>query len=238
MKGLLRIVFAVGVGLVIGRCAQAAAPSCGDVNGDGSLNITDPIYLLQHLFQGGPAPAPIVCPATGVPATGQTKCYDDAEPANEIPCESTDFPGQDGFYQAGCPNEGRFVDNGDGTVTDNCTRLMWQKDAADVTGDGSIGQEDHVNWQAALKYCEALSFAAHDDWRLPNIRELLSIADYARDFPALDPGFGALSVEYWSSSSYSGGPFHAWGVSFRDGVGTRDYDKDIRHCVRAVRAPP
>jgi len=43
-------------------------------------------------------------------ATGQTKCYDAA--GAEIDCASADFPGQDGFYQVGCPSAGRFVDNG------------------------------------------------------------------------------------------------------------------------------
>jgi hypothetical protein len=97
----------------------------GDVNGDGTIDISDAIYLLESLFLGGEAPVPIECPppvVKGLPATGQTKCYDSA--GNEIDCTSADFPGQDGFYQAGCPSEGRFVDNDDGTVTDKCTGLM------------------------------------------------------------------------------------------------------------------
>ena len=50
--------------------------------------------------------------------------------------DSATCPGQDGFYQTGCAPDHRFVDNGDGTVTDNCTGLMWQKDTADVNVDG------------------------------------------------------------------------------------------------------
>jgi hypothetical protein len=61
-----------------------------------------------------------------LPATGQTKCCDAVK--NEIVnCTSADCPGRDGFYQAGCPTTGRFVDDGDGTVSDLCTGLLWQK---------------------------------------------------------------------------------------------------------------
>jgi hypothetical protein len=68
----------------------AATPSDnGDVNGDGVLNIADPVYLCRFLFSDGPALVPIVCPATGIPATGQTKCHDND--GNEIPCDSTDY---------------------------------------------------------------------------------------------------------------------------------------------------
>lgn len=58
----------------------------GDVNGDGALNLTDVIYCLQHLFQGGPVPVPITSKRAGLPATGQTKCYDAQWPANETDC--------------------------------------------------------------------------------------------------------------------------------------------------------
>ena len=76
----------------------------------------------------------IECIGSSLPATGQTTCYDTE--GNVINCGSAEWPGQDGFYQAGCPSAGRFVDNGDGTVTDSCTGLVWQKDTADVNGDG------------------------------------------------------------------------------------------------------
>jgi len=77
----------------------------GDVNGDGKIDISDGVYILNWLFAGGRGPVPIVCRRTGLPATGQTKCYKSGK--GEIDCESADFPGQDGFYQAGCPTEGR-----------------------------------------------------------------------------------------------------------------------------------
>jgi hypothetical protein len=63
-----------------------------------------------------------------------------------------------------------FVDNGDGTVTDDATGLMWQQTDS---GDG-------MQWEDALAYAEGLSLASHDDWRLPNAKELQSIVDYTR----------------------------------------------------------
>jgi hypothetical protein len=62
-----------------------------------------------------------------------------------------------------------FIDNGDGTVTDTSTGLMWEQNGS------TIG-----TWQDAFSYCETLSFAGHNDWRLPDINELQSCVDYNR----------------------------------------------------------
>lgn len=63
-----------------------------------------------------------------------------------------------------------FRDNGDGTITDLATGLMWKKKDS---GYGMV-------WREALAYCEDLTFAGYDDWRLPNAKELQSIVDYTR----------------------------------------------------------
>jgi hypothetical protein len=221
----------------------------GDVNGDGAIDISDAVYLLSSLFLGGSALVAIECPppaVKGLPATGQTKCYDAG--GLEIDCASTDFPGQDGFYQTGCPNEGRFTDNGDGTVTDSCTGLMWQKVTADIDGNGSISNEDRINWQGALKYCDRLELAGHDDWRLPNVRELQSLIDYGRADLVIDPVFGmfgasgTVSTGYWSSSSSITNPGFAWIVDFEFGyvgdAGVLVGDGGGGSYVRAVRNAP
>jgi hypothetical protein len=246
MKRVLPLVLVAGAAFLFGHFLRApmpqagaaggAVPLSGDANGDGKVDISDGIYIINNQFRGGPAPVPIVCPPMGLPATGQTKCYD--EVGNEIDCTSADFPGQDGFHQAGCPGEGRFVDNGDGTVTDTCTGLMWQKDTADVNGNGSIGDEDGLDWQAALKHCESLSYAGHDDWRLPNVRELQSILHYGRGGPAIDPVFGALSAYYWSSSVVADVPGYSWLVQFGVGYINAIDGRSARFNVRAVRNAP
>ncbi len=210
----------------------------GDVDGSWKIDIGDAIYILTYLYLGGPPPVAIEFPPNRLPATGQTKCYDNG--GNEIPCgfvipghpqyyPNPDYPEEDGYPADGrCPSEGRFVDNGDGTVTDNCTGLIWQKDTA----------PGKYTWQDALKYCENLDLAGHMDWRLPNVRELESIVDYGRFHQAIDPGFEAVSGLYWSSSSYVLAPSLAWFVYF--GVGYDGYDaKDHDYYfVRAVRSGP
>ena len=130
-------------------------------------------------------------------------------------------------YATGCPAEGRFVDNGNGTVSDTCTGLMWQQ----PTAPGAA-------WCQALEYCENLSLAGHDDWRLPNVRELQSIVDYGRYNPSIDPVFGALGpFYYWSSTAFDISPDRAWVVNFDYGGVSYD-DKGSAIYVRAVRSGP
>ena len=105
-----------------------------------------------------------------------------------------------------------FHDNGDGTITDRATGLMWSK------ADSGKG----MNWQAALTWAQqknAEKYLGHDDWRLPSVKELQSLVDYTRSpdtshSPAIDPLFTctvftneAKQVDwpfYWSSTTHSG----------------------------------
>lgn len=89
-----------------------------------------------------------------------------------------------------------FVDNGDGTISDLATGLMWQK-----TDDG-ISR----NWEEALENAEDLKLSDYSDWRLPNAKELQSIVDYSRspqttNSPAIDPVFQTTEIEYPDGSS-------------------------------------
>ncbi len=101
-------------------------------------------------------------------------------------------------YVRGNPEYGKnhFQDNGDGTVTDLATGLTWQQ------ADSGKG----LNWEQALAYAQALNLAGHGDWRLPNAKELESIADYSRS-PALNPVFGISDKKayYWSSTTHLDG---------------------------------
>lgn len=88
-----------------------------------------------------------------------------------------------------------FVDHGDGTVSDRAAGLTWQQ-----ADDGRPR-----NWAEALAYCENLTLAGRDDWRLPNIKELQSIVDYRRHDPALDPRHFRQSDRrgwFWSSTTH------------------------------------
>lgn len=222
-----------------GAGGAVCASQNGDVNADGNINLSDAMILLGHLFLGGPTELVPLCathPAGAeLPDTGQTKCYDEA--GNEIPC-NMGCRGQDGAYITGRSSEGRFTDNGDGTVTDHSTGLMWQQDTADQDGDGQITMLDRIRWCDALAFCETLIFAGHDDWRLPNIRELQSIADYGRADLMIDPVFSALPLYYWSSTTSATLPGNAWQFFFGGADFSQLDGKDGRHHVRAVRNAP
>ena len=221
MRRFLVLLLVLGLGVVIGRMFDGVGSTAvaggdqgrggavsgnGDVNGDGVIDISDASYLLTWLFLGGPEPEPCESGGgelLGLPDTGAL-CYD--QDGNEVDCKSDSCTGQDGQYATGCPSEGRYLDNGDGTVTDTCTGLMWQKDRTDTDNDGIADDTDRLPWCDALAYCENLELGGRDDWRLPNVRELHSIVDYGRPFHLgrIDPVFRVIEQiqsDYWSSTA-------------------------------------
>ncbi len=216
-----------------------------DVNADNSVEVVDAITLLRHLFQSSPSQLPPPCNTqsyASLPDTGQTFCYDAA--GNVIECDSDTWPGQDAFYATGCATEERFIDNRDGTITDTCTGLIWQKATADTNGDSELTIDDRATWQEALQFCEDLEFAENSDWRLPNGRELESLVDYGRLYPCMNPIFDTESWLYWSSSTLvgiwgdAGGTESAGFVSFEYGSRIYFKIKTTPLWVRAVRDGP
>jgi hypothetical protein len=130
----------------------------------------------------------------------------------------------------GAERTASLADNGDGTITDTLTGLMWQR------------QDDRTAraWEQALAYCEGLSLAGASDWRLPNITELQSIVDYGTSMPAIDgalfPGLGMMDP-YWSSTTNAGSipaEARAWYVQFYGGQ-TQHSSKMDSNYVRCVR---
>ena len=84
-----------------------------------------------------------------------------------------------------------FVDNGDGTVTDDVADLMWLQN-----GDGVLR-----DWEASIQYCETLEHAGYDDWKLPSNKELSSTVDLRKQRPAVDTRFFPdtdYKAYYWS----------------------------------------
>jgi hypothetical protein len=131
-----------------------------------------------------------------------------------------------------------FIDNGNGTITDASTGLMWQQVTApsspeELTPTGRYGR---YTWEQALMYCENLTLAGHSDWRLPNRNELQSIVDYSRYNPAIDTTFfpDTVAAPYWSSTTRANDTSGAWYVSFYDGL-VSIYSKYNDIYVRAVR---
>lgn len=158
--------------------------------------------------------------------TGQVNCYDSA--GNRVGCTHT---GQDGELRTGRAwPQPRFTDAGDGTVLDTLTALVWTKDAQHIKGT--------MAWADALAACNNLDFAGHDDWRLPNARELLSLVDYGAHDPALPQGHPFDHVQfifYWSSTTYDASAINAWGVYLCNGYAF-NYHKATRAYVWPVRS--
>ena len=114
----------------------------------------------------------------------------------------------------------------DGIITDISANLEWQ--------DNVVSAEK--NWNEAISYCEDLSLGRHDDWRLPNRNELISIVDYSKYNPAIKENIfqNITSSYYWSSSSYASYSSNAWIVNFSNG--SMGYDnKTYSNYVRCVR---
>jgi hypothetical protein len=243
MKRFLSLSLALVVsGGKAGKGEEACTAQNGDVNADGRVELTDAVALLGYLFLDDPQHLPPLCEAsrsTGLPDTGQDECSYLFTDGNwrRWPCLDGEgiCPGQDAQIATGCPKENRFHDNGDGTVSDACTGLMWQKDTASVNSEGEPTLSDRIDWCQSLSYCDNLSLAGYSDWRLPNIRELQSIVDYGSVYPAIDEEvFGVFPTWYWSSTSTADDPSVAWYVNFLDGFVFRD-EKSFNLHVRAVR---
>ena len=170
---------------------------------------------------------------SAVPKTGQTTCWNAG--GTVISCSGT---GQDGEYQLGtnavlAPSFGasdgaylvpswtgaRFTDNGDGTVRDNLTGLLWLKKA---------NCHSLRNWETALILASILANgscglsdgSSEGDWRLPNVNELHSLIDLSQSNPALPEGHPFTNVALgrnWSSTTSASNPVNAWYVFLTNG---------------------
>jgi len=125
-----------------------------------------------------------------------------------------------------------FIDNGDGTITDYATNLMWIKADSDSS----------MNWEEALNFAENLEYAEYNDWRLPNVKELQSIIDYTRspattNSPAIDSIFSCTPIIdeggeinyacYWTGTTHvnwaqNPGTFAAY-VAFGEALGFMEF---------------
>ncbi len=158
--------------------------------------------------------------------TGQLQCYDNSGPVS-APAAGQAFYGQDAQHQG---NQPQYVDNGDGTVTDVVTGLMWVK-----------ARGSKVSWEKAMSDAASCSAGGYSDWRMPTIKELYSLIDFngksgttaATSVPYLNTtyfefAFGNTSIgeriidcQDWSSTEYvhftMNGDSTVFGVNFADG---------------------
>ncbi len=135
-----------------------------------------------------------------------------------------------------------YIDNGDGTITDRATGLMWMKKDCGTT----------MNWKEALACAENLKYAGHNDWRLPNAKELQSIVDYTRSPGAADPNNRTVAIDpifdlteteswLWTSTTHGDNNWHAIYVCFGRALAynrrTGDFTIDA-HGAGAQRSDP
>jgi hypothetical protein len=147
-----------------------------------------------------------------------------------------------GFFLCASLLGAPYTDNGNGTVTDSATGLVWQKCSAvqgTTVGNCSTGSISSYTWSNAIIYCEGLTLGGRSDWRLPSINELRSIVDYGKSsYPTIDSTSfpNTQSYNYWSSSTYAQNTDYAWNVDFGYG-GVRDWYKSYSYYVRCVSGP-
>ena len=158
--------------------------------------------------------------------TGQKTCYNSS--GGVIACAGT---AQDADLKPGVawPNP-RFTNNGNGTVTDNLTGLVWLKNAncfGTQTWDAALASANTLKGDNTQ--CSLNDGSVAGDWRLPNRKELFSLVDFEYSSPAVsntlgtgqwiagDPFDNIQSNDYWSSSTYALNTYYAWVVNVNYG---------------------
>lgn len=139
-----------------------------------------------------------------------------------------------------------FTDNGNGTITDTTTGLVWDKCSRGQVWDNTTppgtctGTASTHDWAAALAQATAANAASHRgqaDWRLPNRTELESLVQINAVSPAIDGTYfpATPSNWYWTSTTFAPDPAGAWFVNFGNGYTSAD-DKASANRVRLVRS--
>lgn len=180
----------------------------------GNIKSGATIFGVAGSYGGGGGGASLPWP---VPRTGQTTVY---------------ATGDDGAWQKGVsPPAPRFTGNGNGTVTDNATGLVWLENANcndTVAGiepfSGSLSWSEAIVWSNNLAdgFCGLSDGSTASQWRLPNLRELQSLIDYKNFDPPLPDGHGThfsgvQSDFFWSSTTNASDTSSAWIVFFYNG---------------------
>ncbi len=264
--------------MLVTTARGVVAQCCGDCNGNGQVTVDELVTAANHALDGCTAGAP----CSRFPATGQTTSSvtgDDGSVEAGAPLRYVDnADGTITDLNTGLMWEKKIeldgvVNGADLHDADNC--YPWAGscqtggaacgtnvdcgangpcNAVDCQSSPLAGGTTIFQWVAALNVESAgAGFAGHTDWRVPNVRELQSIADYGASSPAVSTAFNgancgpsctdltnpACSCTYWvgpyrSSTTYAGLPDYALNVDFL--VGSAGiYPKSVSAAVRAVR---
>lgn len=124
-----------------------------------------------------------------------------------------------------------YIDNGNGTVTDTMTGLMWLQD------DRNYGKKKQ-KWADGMKSCKKFEFAGHNDWRMPTVQELFSLVDFTKkEYPLINNIFHLQGYWYWTTTEYVSTTGNAMIVYFNLGIVTIT-NKTNAYYVRPVRGGP
>lgn len=148
---------------------------------------------------------------------------------------------------------GRYIDHGNGTITDTQTRLMWKKCSEGQSGNECKGDVVRYTWNDAMsRFKSGVGFAGYNDWRMPTKDELKTLVYCSNGTKTPLPDFkdcgdwlyqqptinlqvfpNTLNTWYWSASSDANGD--VWFVLFNEGYAGIDYEGNDNR-VRLVRS--
>jgi len=129
---------------------------------DGTENSTTDLVTVSSLTSSNPTKS------YAIVDTNQTTCYNSSTGQSET-CTGG---GSDAGYSGNQPDY--TLTNNGLTVTDNVTGLIWTQ-STDINNDSVVNYDDKLYQSEAVNYCQDLSYAGRDDWRLPNIKEAYSL---------------------------------------------------------------
>jgi hypothetical protein len=164
---------------------------------------------------------------------GTSRCPESAQALAALEWAQWPMPNSALDAAHGAPNPQHYIDNGDGTVTDQVTGLVWQQNPP---------QAAEFTWEEAKDYCAGLERRDGDcGWRMPTRIELMSVVDYSRFNNATDPVFAVdPSAWLWTSTPSSTEPPQIWAALMITGAIIKigaTFTTGVR-CVRAPARPP
>jgi hypothetical protein len=194
MKKVVTFILTITMMFILGACGnqQDASSSekqggpgvSGDMMSVDAANTLEAELLAKVGYKAAAGGYPIV-------DTNETTFYSNNAIIN-APVKDESFYGQDATYSGNKPS---YTNNGDGTITDNVTGLIWQRDP-----------EEKMNWETAVSELDNFELAGKDDWRIPTIKELYSLVQYSgktgtsgdTSIPYIDTNYFVFTYGYYT----------------------------------------
>lgn len=215
-----------GSGLTLTAGGTITLTNCSTTAGSTTVNCDSTAGLnFNHVITGPNVPVQPVNTTTYTPTAGSTSharltpypmgaWSEVGIPDTSQVVSSTATFGEDSDYTTSpAAKPQSFTDNGNGTITDNVTGLMWQKtDAGEMT------------WESAINNASSQTTGGYSDWRLPNPQEIFSIFNHENNNPALNttyfPSHPSGAAEYWwTRDAFGNSTTNVWCVNSGGGAG-------------------